>query len=132
MAREHRAPKAPQSFPFDVWHGYHFDAVLLGQFLQKKALERGVRYQSMGFALLGEIIRVISGRSCSEFLRTEMFQQLWMNDTSLGAPDAWYDESNGRAARIAEIPAASMSNSASSPGEKIRLAICWAAVSASR
>jgi CubicO group peptidase (beta-lactamase class C family) len=64
---------------------------------------RGVRYQSMGFALLGEIIRVISGRSCSEFLRTEIFQQLWMNDTALGAPDAWYDESNGRAARIAEI-----------------------------
>jgi CubicO group peptidase (beta-lactamase class C family) len=64
---------------------------------------RGVRYQSMGFALLGEIIRVISGRSCSEFLRTEIFQQLWMNDTSLGAPDAWYDQPNGQAARIAEI-----------------------------
>jgi 2-polyprenyl-6-methoxyphenol hydroxylase-like FAD-dependent oxidoreductase len=46
LAREHRAPKAPDAFPFDVWHGYHFDAVLLGQFLQKKALERGVRYQS--------------------------------------------------------------------------------------
>jgi 2-polyprenyl-6-methoxyphenol hydroxylase-like FAD-dependent oxidoreductase len=46
LARERRAPKAPEGFPFDVWHGYHFDAVLLGQFLQKKALERGVRYQS--------------------------------------------------------------------------------------
>jgi 2-polyprenyl-6-methoxyphenol hydroxylase-like FAD-dependent oxidoreductase len=46
IARERRAPKAPESFPFDIWHGYHFDAVLLGQFLQKKALERGVRYQS--------------------------------------------------------------------------------------
>ena len=46
LARERRAPKAPESFPFDIWHGYHFDAVLLGQFLQKKALERGVRYQS--------------------------------------------------------------------------------------
>ena len=41
-ARRRRA----ESFPFDIWHGYHFDAVLLGQFLQKKALERGVRYQS--------------------------------------------------------------------------------------
>src|SRR5262252_7424032 len=46
LARERRAPKAPDTFPFDIWHGYHFDAVLLGQFLQKKALERGVRYQS--------------------------------------------------------------------------------------
>jgi CubicO group peptidase (beta-lactamase class C family) len=64
---------------------------------------RGVRYQSMGFGLLGEIIRTISGRSCADFLRTEIFQQLWMNDTSLGAPAEWYDEQNGRAARIAEI-----------------------------
>jgi tryptophan 6-halogenase len=46
LAREHRAPKAPEHFPFDVWHGYHFDAVLLGQFLHEKALERGVRYRS--------------------------------------------------------------------------------------
>src|SRR5215469_10025345 len=44
LARERRAPKAPEGFPFDIWHGYHFDAVLLGQFLHKKALERGVRY----------------------------------------------------------------------------------------
>jgi len=64
---------------------------------------RGVRYQSMGFGLLGEIIRTISGQSCSEFLRTEIFQPLWMNDSSLGAPEPWYDEENGRAARIAEI-----------------------------
>src|SRR6202030_4046616 len=46
LAAGRRAPKASESFPFDVWHGYHFDAVLLGQFLHKKALERGVRYQT--------------------------------------------------------------------------------------
>lgn len=46
LAARCRAPKAPESFPFDVWHGYHFDAVLLGQFLHKKAVERGVRYRS--------------------------------------------------------------------------------------
>jgi 2-polyprenyl-6-methoxyphenol hydroxylase-like FAD-dependent oxidoreductase len=45
LASQRRAPKSSQNFPFDVWHGYHFDAVLLGQFLQRKALERGVRYQ---------------------------------------------------------------------------------------
>src|SRR5438309_4999306 len=46
LAGHRRAPKARENFPFDIWHGYHFDAVLLGQFLHKKALERGVRYQS--------------------------------------------------------------------------------------
>jgi tryptophan halogenase len=46
LAAERRAPKAGENFPFDIWHGYHFDATLLGQFLHKKALERGVRYQS--------------------------------------------------------------------------------------
>src|SRR6476646_11310929 len=46
LAASRRAPKSSEAFPFDIWHGYHFDAVLLGQFLQRKAVERGVRYQS--------------------------------------------------------------------------------------
>ena len=46
LAAERRAPKAGDSFPFDIWHGYHFDATLVGQFLHRKALERGVRYKS--------------------------------------------------------------------------------------
>src|SRR3569833_1208373 len=46
LAAGRLAPKAAESFPFDVWHGYHFDATLLGQFLHKKALDRGVRYKS--------------------------------------------------------------------------------------
>jgi 2-polyprenyl-6-methoxyphenol hydroxylase-like FAD-dependent oxidoreductase len=46
LAAERRAPKPRERFPFDVMHAYHFDATLLGQFLHKKALERGVRYQS--------------------------------------------------------------------------------------
>src|SRR5271155_863230 len=45
LAARRLAPKAADSFPFDIWHGYHFDAVLLGQFLHRKALERGVRYK---------------------------------------------------------------------------------------
>jgi tryptophan 6-halogenase len=46
LAQKHLAPKPAEQFPFDIWHGYHFDAVLLGQFLHKKALQRGVRYQT--------------------------------------------------------------------------------------
>ena len=41
-----QAPKAPRHFPFDVGYGYHFDASLLGAFLHKKALERGVMHVS--------------------------------------------------------------------------------------
>lgn len=44
LARQGLAPKPVRSFPFDIWHGYHFDATLLGAFLHKKALERGVRH----------------------------------------------------------------------------------------
>ena len=46
LSRKNLAPKPAEHFPFDIWHGHHFDAVLLGQFLQKKALQRGVRYQT--------------------------------------------------------------------------------------
>jgi 2-polyprenyl-6-methoxyphenol hydroxylase-like FAD-dependent oxidoreductase len=46
LAAKNLAPKPGEHFPFDIWHGYHFDAVLLGQFLHKKALQRGVRYQT--------------------------------------------------------------------------------------
>jgi 2-polyprenyl-6-methoxyphenol hydroxylase-like FAD-dependent oxidoreductase len=46
LAAKNLAPKPHEHFPFDIWHGYHFDAVLLGQFLQKKALLRGVRHQT--------------------------------------------------------------------------------------
>ncbi len=40
------APKPNRNFPFDVWYGYHFDSTLLGKFLHKKAVQRGVNYKS--------------------------------------------------------------------------------------
>jgi 2-polyprenyl-6-methoxyphenol hydroxylase-like FAD-dependent oxidoreductase len=46
LAAERRAPKPRPEFPFDIWHGYHFDATLLGTFLRQKAIERGVRHLS--------------------------------------------------------------------------------------
>lgn len=46
LANECRAPRPDRNFPFDIWYGYHFDAVLVGQFLHRKALERGVRHVS--------------------------------------------------------------------------------------
>lgn len=44
IARECLSPVAPENFPFDVHYGYHFDAMLLGKFLRKKALEHGVNH----------------------------------------------------------------------------------------
>jgi glycine/D-amino acid oxidase-like deaminating enzyme len=46
LAEGHKAPKPDHNFPFDIWYGYHFDAVLLGQYLHRKAVERGVKYQA--------------------------------------------------------------------------------------
>lgn len=45
-----------------------------------------VRYQSMGFALLGAIIENVAGVPLPEFLRREFFEPLGMADTALGAP----------------------------------------------
>jgi hypothetical protein len=46
LAEQRKAPKPERHFPFDVWYGYHFDAVLLGRYLHRKAMERGVKYLS--------------------------------------------------------------------------------------
>jgi len=43
-----------------------------------------VSYQSMGTALLAEIVHQVSGRSLPEFLRKEVFEPLGMTFTSLG------------------------------------------------
>ncbi|MEX0704020.1 MAG: serine hydrolase domain-containing protein [Planctomycetales bacterium] len=64
---------------------------------------RGVQYSSMAFALLGEIVRRITGKTCAEFLRHELFAPLGMADTALGAPDGWFDGDAPAAARIPEI-----------------------------
>jgi hypothetical protein len=64
LAREAKAPKPQHSFPFDVWYGYHFDAALLGTFLCRKAVERGVRHISrhMQEAILDEAGNIASLR----------------------------------------------------------------------
>ncbi len=46
LAERRLAPKPARSFPFDIWYGYHFDAVLVGEFLHRKAVERGVKYRA--------------------------------------------------------------------------------------
>jgi tryptophan 6-halogenase len=45
IAAERRAPVAPETFPFMIGYGYHFDATLVGQFLRDHAVEtRGVTH----------------------------------------------------------------------------------------
>ena len=64
---------------------------------------RGVQYQSMGFSILGEILTRITGKSCAEFVREELFLPLGMHETELGAPDGWFE---GPSPRVSRVPAA--------------------------
>jgi CubicO group peptidase (beta-lactamase class C family) len=43
-----------------------------------------VSYQSMGIAMLAEIVHQVTGSSLPEFLKKELFDPMEMNDTSLG------------------------------------------------
>lgn len=44
LSANRQGPMPSPNFPFAVEYGYHFDANLLGQFLKKKAVERGVEH----------------------------------------------------------------------------------------
>jgi CubicO group peptidase (beta-lactamase class C family) len=59
-----------------------------------------VSYQSMGTALLGEVLQRITGQPLPDFLRREFFDPLGMNDTSLG----WQPEKRHRIAAV-RLPA---------------------------
>ena len=48
---------------------------------------RGSAYQSMGFALLGEIISRVTGINFREFMRRSIFEPLGMRETWLGLPE---------------------------------------------
>jgi CubicO group peptidase (beta-lactamase class C family) len=64
---------------------------------------RGVQYQSMGFAMLGEIIQQVSGKTCAQFLDEEVFRPLEMHDTALGAPASWFEGQQPKVERIVEV-----------------------------
>jgi CubicO group peptidase (beta-lactamase class C family) len=59
-----------------------------------------VLYQSMGIAILAEIVHQVAGRSLAEFLRAELFEPLGMHDTTLG----WAPEKRARIAAIRVSP----------------------------
>lgn len=64
---------------------------------------RGVRYQSMGLAILGEIIQRISGVSCADFVRKGIFEPLGMVDSWVGLPDAAFDGESPVVDRVSEL-----------------------------
>ncbi|QDU38660.1 Esterase EstB [Maioricimonas rarisocia] len=64
---------------------------------------RGVQYQSMGYALLGEIISRVSGQPYDEYLRDALFAPLGMHDTALGAPESWWHPQDGEPPRVERI-----------------------------
>lgn len=55
-----------------------------------------VRYQSMGTAMLAEVVGQVTGTPFAEFLRREVFEPLSMSETSLG----WRPETADRIAAI--------------------------------
>jgi CubicO group peptidase (beta-lactamase class C family) len=59
-----------------------------------------VNYQSMGTAILAEIVHQVSGLALREFLLKEFFVPLGMNDTSLG----WQPQNKDRIAAIRLAP----------------------------
>jgi CubicO group peptidase (beta-lactamase class C family) len=63
----------------------------LAEFVRRTCLVRpafppghDVQYQSMGYLMLGEVVRVASGMPLGEFLQQRVFEPLSMRDTSLG------------------------------------------------
>lgn len=64
---------------------------------------RGVRYQSMGFAILGEIIQRVTGVPCADFVRREIFEPLGMVDSWLGLPDEAFDGDSPAVDRVSEV-----------------------------
>jgi len=44
LSEKKLAPIASKNFPFHFQYGYHFDSVLIGKFLQKKAAEVGINH----------------------------------------------------------------------------------------
>ncbi len=65
-----------------------------------------VSYQSMGTAILAEIVHLITGKSFSEFLRTEIFEPLGMHSTRLGVAG----EDAARVVRVKITPQQSATN----------------------
>lgn len=64
---------------------------------------RGVRYQSMGFAILGEIIQRVTGVPCADFVRREIFEPLGMVDSWLGLPDEAFEGDASVVDRVSEV-----------------------------
>lgn len=45
LAKQNKGPLTPESFPFPMEYGYHFDSQLLGKFLAEHALKLGVTHR---------------------------------------------------------------------------------------
>lgn len=71
LASQIKGPKTPENFPFRVEYGYHFDSHLLGGFLSKVAIERGVTHRQEKIV---NVVRADSGNICA--LQTDKGDQI--------------------------------------------------------
>lgn len=71
------------------WSGY--ETGVAKALVDQPVAEPGQRfiYSDINFILLGEIIRVVSGRPLDQFAREEVFLPLGMTETTFNPPEAW-------------------------------------------
>ena len=71
------------------WSGYETGIRLA--LIDKPAAEPGQKfvYSDINFVLLGEMVRVLSGKTLPDFVRDEVFAPLGMKDTAFQPPAAW-------------------------------------------
>lgn len=71
------------------WSGY--DTGIARAIVDKPVAQPGERfiYSDINFILLGEIVRVLSGKTLPEFARDEVFEPLGMKDTRFQPPPDW-------------------------------------------
>ncbi|HUO97497.1 MAG TPA: serine hydrolase domain-containing protein, partial [Rhizomicrobium sp.] len=72
-----------------AWHGY--DTGVRMAIADKPRTAPGERfvYSDINFILLGEIVRVVSGKPLNEFAEQEIFRPLGMNETRFLPPEGW-------------------------------------------
>ncbi|MDT8397522.1 MAG: tryptophan halogenase family protein [Pseudomonadales bacterium] len=106
LARNKLSPVAAENCPFKIDYAYHFDAHLLGKFLAKKAMEKGVQYReaTVSHASVdaagnisglntdqGELIKADLYVDCTGF-RSQLLQQA-LNVPFIGFADNLFNDS---------------------------------------
>lgn len=87
LAADQQSPIGNYNFPFDISYGYHFDAVLLGQFLAKIAQKNGVERVQATVAS----VNVVASNDANNTLVAGDIKSLQLDDGSCISGDIFID-----------------------------------------